>query len=252
MYDNINERMLIKGLKVQTLVDYIRENTEAKMRSEVETSILNMVCPNDSYIPLSEEDLLKALQIEGEFFVLKMKYEDYKEELEEKRLLYKISQALSVVVSYESDGTNYVMIEEFVKYIDSNIDEKQNSIFGVKRVDNLSEYPITILFSGILPINQLKMTMGKGLYRVLYEEGNDFKQIFHEYRDLISKEIGIPLLPLLPSVDETLDEFTVRLEDVINKRIISEFEVREDVNNETIVVYLQKVLHIYKKLARKI
>ena len=252
MYDNINERMLIKGLKVHTLVNYIRENTEEGMRTEVEKSILDMVCPDDSYIPLSEEDLLKALQIEGEFLVLKMKYEEYEEELQEKRLLYKISQALSVVVSYESDGTNYAMIEEFVKYIDSIVDEKQNSIFGVKRVDILSEYPITILFSGILPINQLKMTMGKGLYRVLYEEGNDFEQIFHEYRELISKDIGIPLLPLLPRVDDTLDDFTVRMEDVMNKRIISEFEVREDVDNETIVAYLQKILYIYRKLAHKI
>ena len=215
----------------------------------MQDSIANMQCIKGSPIELLEEDLLNALKIEGEFLVLKLHYNDFGDELKSQKIKYKISQSLSVIVSYEDDGSSYDNILEFVKYISEISDEKQNSTFGIKKVENISEYPITILFSGILPINQLKMTVGKKVDELIHSDDGYFLPRFQKFRDDISKEISIPILPVLPIYDKSLEDYQICLVDLFDGRVISEFTVTPNFNKETIEIYLLKLFYIYKVLA---
>lgn len=218
---------------------------------EVQTCIKSMICSSLSPIPLSEENLLNALKIEGEFLVLKLHYNDLVEEFKSQKIKYKISQSLSIIVSYEDDGESYENIEKFIKYIHNISDDKQNSTFGVKKVDTLSQYPVKILFSGILPINQLKMTVGKAIDTLIHSDDTYFPARFQKHRDDISKEVGIPILPVLPLLDTKLGAYQVRLVDEYDGRIISEFEADNNVSKDTIDIYLLKLFYIYKVLVEE-
>jgi hypothetical protein len=235
---------------LQSLKECIKTNT-VQNGEEIENCILGMVCSASDPIKLSEKDLLEALDLEGEFLVLKLHYDDFEDELKSQKIKYKISQSLSVIVSYEDDGNSYAKIEEFVKYIHDISDDKQNSTFGVKKVSQLSEFPITILFSAILPINQLKTTVGKKIDTLIHSDDSYFIPRFEKYRDAISKEIGIPILPVLPILDTDLDDFQVRLLDIVDDRIISDFKIEEELNRDTIDIYLLKLFYIYKVLAEE-
>jgi len=210
-----------------------------------------MICSDADPIVLSHDDLLSALDTEGEFLVLKLHYSDLENELKSEKIKYKISQALSVVVSYEDDGNSFETIKKFVEYIYGISDVKQNSIFGVKSVAKLSEFPITILFSGILPINQLKMTVGSEIDKLIHSDEEYFKTRFAKHRDDISKEVGIPILPVLPMLDRELGEFQIRLVDLVDDRVIAEFNVQEKLSKETTEIYLLKLFYIYKVLVEE-
>lgn len=235
---------------MQELIKYIEENTLNNTK-EIESSIVEIICHEEDPISLSWQTLLNALSIDGEFLVLNLSYDDFESELKEQKIKHKISQALSVIVSYEDDGNSYENIEKFVKYIYNNSDDKQNSIFGVKRVKKHSKYPVRILFSGILPINQLRMTVGKKIDELIHSDDKYFIPRFQRYRDDISKEIGIPILPVLPVLDKELDDYQVRLVDILDERVISEFRVEKNFNKETIEIYLLKLFYIYKVLAQE-
>ena len=232
---------------MKKLIDSIKANT-AKNSKEIENSITNMICSKSDPIPLSEESIINALSIDGEFLVLKLHYSDFEEELKSQKIKYKISQALSVIVSYEDDGKSFEEIKKFVDYIYDISDDKQNATFGVKEVKKLSEFPITILFSGILPINQLKMTVGRKIDELIHSDDEYFLPRFAKHRDDISKEVGIPILPVFPILDKELGELQVRLVDLLDGRIIAEFSVEEKLNKETIEIYLLKLFYIYKVL----
>jgi hypothetical protein len=235
---------------MEELLKCIEENTFNNTK-EMQECIGAMVCRDDDYIVLSEEKITAALQLPGEFFVLRLHYKDYEKELQDQKIKYKLSQSLSAVVMYEDDGNSYAEIEKFVKYIYANTDEKQNAIFGIKKLEKLSQYPITILFSGILPINQLQMSIGKKIYDLIHSDDEYFQPKFAYYRDAISKDIGIPLLPVLPRLDETLDPMQVRLVDAFDKRVISEFMADEELSKSTIDKYLQKLAYVYKALMQE-
>ncbi len=233
---------------MKNLIESIKNSTVDNTQ-EVESSILSMICPQGSPIPLSSETLVNAIDLDGEFLVLKLHYSDFENELKSEKIKYKMSQALSVVVSYEDDGSNFLEIEKFVKYIHANADIKQNAIFGVKSVSELSEFPITILFSAILPINQLKMTVGSKIDTLIHSDDEYFKPRFAKHREEISQEIGIPLLPVLPILDRALGEYQLRLIDLFDGRVISEFEVNEKLSEDVINKSLLKLFYIYKVLA---
>ncbi len=235
---------------MKELIRCIHENT-IQNTEEMQSCIVGMVCSENDPIALSEGSLLHALEYEGEFLLLKLHYNDFENELKNDKIKYKISQALSVVVSYEDDGNHYEKIENFVKYIYDISDDKQNSIFGVKKVESLSEFPVSILFSGILPINQLKMTVGSQIDALIHSDDAYFKPRFQKHRDAISKEVGIPILPVLPLLDTELGAYQVRLVDLFDGRIISEFEVTEILNNDTVDIYLLKLFYIYKVLVEE-
>ncbi len=232
------------------LQEYIKQNTTTNTQEMLEC-ITSMICDQTQPIPLSEESLQNALALEGEFFVLKLQYSDLTQEIERQKLKYKISQALSIIVSYEDDGSHFEEIHKFVEYMHTMSDAKQNMIFGIKNVEKLSQYPVKILFSGILPINQLKMSVGKEIDALIHSDESYFTPRFQQLRDELSKEIGIPILPLFPILDETLKPYEVRLVDLLDGRVISEFETTPDFNKESIEVYLLKLFYIYKVLAQK-
>ncbi len=231
------------------LLDSIN-NKSSHNTKEMQEAILSMVCDDTSPIPLSHDKLLNALELDGEFLVLKLHYNDFEDELKSQKIRYKISQALSVTVRYEDDGSSYENIEKFVKYIYKNSDDKQNSTFGVKAVKELSGFPITILFSGILPINQLKMTVGIEIDKLIHSDDEYFMPRFQKHRDDISKEVGIPILPVLPILDKKLGDYQVRLVDLVDGRVISEFEVAQVLSKETTEIYLLKLFYIYKVLVQ--
>ena len=235
---------------LKELIECIKNSTEINT-SEVQTCITGMVCLENDPIPLSNKNLLNALKIDGEFLVLKLHYNDFEDEIKSQKIKYKISQALSVVVSYEDDGSSYDEINKFVEYINSISDEKQNSTFGVKKVEKLSEYPITILFSGILPINQLQMSVGKDIDALIHSDDKYFLPRFQVHRDAISQEIGISILPVLPRLDESLEKNEVRLIDQTNNKVISKFRIEEKLDKDTVEIYLLKLFYVYKVLANK-
>jgi len=235
---------------MEELIKFIKENT-VKNTQEVTESILNMYCGEKDYTPLSYDKLLNALQIKGEFLVLKLHYSDFDSELKEEKIKYKISQALSIIVTYEDDGNSFEDIKKFVTYIHDISDKKQNSIFGVKKVKKLSKYPITILFSGILPINQLKMSVGQKIYDFIHSDDDYFKPRFEHFRDELSKEINTPILPVFPLLDKSLGDTEVTLVDLLDGRLISKFETIKEPDKDVIEQYLLKLFYIYKILATK-
>ena len=219
------------------------------MNKSLESVISSMVCTYDDHISLSKEHIDKFAHIDGEKLILKASYEDFEDELETQKIKYKLSQSLSLIVCYEDDGKSFQKIERFVQYIHSISDDKQNSTFGIKKVDRLSDLPITMLFSGILPINQLKMSIGKEIGKLIKSDEAYFKKRFKKLRDDISKEIGIPILPVLPKVDEDLESLEVKLVGIHDGKIIANFWINEYPNKDTLEVYLLKLFYIYKVLA---
>jgi len=235
---------------LKELLEFIQENCTNNIE-EIENCVENMICDENSPIPLNATALLNALKINGEFLILNLSYDDFENELKYQKIKYKISQALSVIVRYEDDGNSFKHIDKFVNYISDISDEKQNSTFGVKKVEKLSQFPITILFSGILPINQLKMTIGKKIYDLIDSDRAYFKPRFKKFRDDLSEEIGTPVLPIFPIVDKELGDYKVRLVDLLDDRVISEFSICEKADKNTIEIYLLKLFYIYKVLAEK-
>ena len=234
---------------MEKLTKLIEEKTVTN-KEEIKSSIVNMIGDENAFILLDKEDLLNALQIDGEFLVLKLTYQDFERELEDAKIKYKISQSLSIIVSYEEDGSNFNNIEKFVNYIHKLSDKKQNSTFGIKKVDTLSEYPITIFFSGILPINQLKISIGRKLYEYIHSDETYFKPRFQKLRDDISQEIGTPILPLFPLLDTSLNDYQVKLIDTLDSRIISEFTIEKSKDYNPLEIYLLKLFYIYITLAK--
>ena len=233
---------------MKDLIKTIQDKTVHNI-DEIQESIIAMVCAKNDLIPLEENKITDALNIHGEFLVLKLHYDDFEDELKNESIKYKISQSLSIIVTYEDDACSYAKIGDFVEYIYKNTDAKQNAIFGVKKVKKLSKYPITILFTGILPINQLKMTIGQKVYDIINSDDEYFKEKFKKYRDLVSEDINVPLLPLLPILDSTLGDFRIRLLDTLDGRVISEFDVCSKVTKDMVDIYLDKLSYVYRILA---
>ena len=235
---------------MQALIEKIKELSSENVQEAIE-SITSMVTPKDAPIPLNQNDLLRALSIHGEYLVLKLHFNDFEDELEFEKIKYKISQSLSVIVSYEDDGASFSNIEQFVHYISDLADPKQNATFGIKKVHTLSEYPITILFSGILPINQLCMHISQDIYDLIHSDEVYFQTRFREFRDTLSLEIGTPILPVFPKLDTSLKPTQAMLIDSVNGDVISRFETLESMNKVSVETYLVKLFYIYICLARK-
>jgi len=247
---NKNVKLVAKGCLMEQFLKYIQKHTTQNTK-EMQSCLLDMICEDDEPISLSRDEIFNALKIKGEFFVLKLHYDDFEDELKSQKIKYKISQALSVVVSYEDDGSRYEDIKKFISYIYSFCDDKQNSVFGVKVVDKLSEFPIKILFSGLLPINQLGMCIGEGVQALIEKDKEYFAKRFKKLRDDISCEINIPILPLFATFDKRLKEYEVVLVDIVDGRIVSRFEMQDDTNKENIEIYLMKLFYIYKEIYKK-
>ncbi|WP_300361491.1 hypothetical protein [Hydrogenimonas sp.] len=233
------------------LLELIAEKTTPENVGQMQESVMNMLCNESQPMPLSEETICRTLEMDGEFFVLKMCYEDFEKELKEGKIKRKISQSLSIVASYEDAGDSLEEIETFVKYIHDLSEESQNVVFGIRRVERLSEYPVTILFGGILPINQLRMSIGEEVDSLIRSDPGYFLPRFKKVRSDLSEAIGFPILPLFPRVDPSLPPHRVKLVDPLENRLVSEFEVPPHVEKEGINIYLLKLFHIYRELATR-
>ncbi len=234
---------------MEQLQKYIISHTTNNTQ-EILESISSMICSKEDYIPLSEESILQALKLDGEFLVLKISNKDIDEELQTQRIKYLISQSLSIIAMYESDGTNAQQIEQFVSYAKSFVDERQNFIFGIKKVEELSNYPIVTLFSGILPINQLQMSIGSKLYGFIHADEEYFKARFKNFRTELSKNLGVPILPVFAQEDTTLKPMELQIKDFQIQKLIAQFQLSEEPSNEVIERYLQRLFAIYKALEK--
>ena len=232
------------------LIEKIEELTPQNTTEAID-SIKSMITAEDAPIALKEEDLLRALSIEGEYLVLKLSYEDFVDELQYEKIKYKISQSLSIVVSYEDDGNSFENIEQFVHYISEYTETQQNAIFGIKKVEKLSEFPVTILFSGILPINQLTMHISKDIYDMIHADKPFFKAHFKAFREILSNTVGVPILPLFPKLDLSLQPTEAMLVDLIDERVVAKFSTQKRMDKITIDNYLQKLFVIYTQLCKK-
>ena len=216
-----------------------------------EKQIESMVCTQRDPIPLSRDILTTACELEGECACILANYADAAQELEEQKLRYKVSEALSVIVSFEDDGSSFEKVASCVEYLSTLCDERQNFLFGVKKVEKLSQYPLKILFSGILPINQLHLHLGKGIQEFIDSDEIYFKKRFAKLREEISQEISIPILPVVPVVDASLNPYEVVFKDPLGDEEIAKFIFDTPLTKESLEPYLTKIFAIYKLLAEQ-
>ncbi len=95
------------------------------------------------------------------------------------------------------------------------------------------------------------MSVGKSIYELINSDDEYYVPRFQKHRDDISKEIGIPILPVLPALDKELGSLEVKLVDSYDGRVISKFIVSQVLNKETVEIYLLKLFYIYKVLAEE-
>lgn len=210
-----------------------------------------MVCDADQPVPLGLDVVEQALELEGECGCILANYEELQREFEEQKLRSKVSEALSVLLCFEDDGNMFGSIEESVKYFREIVDENQNFMFGVKRVQKVSPYPVKILFSGILPINQIHMHIGTKVKSFIESDAVYFSNRFAALRQEISKSVGIPILPVVPVVDEQIGEYDVVLKDPLTQDTIASFTLQYPLTKESLEPYLKKLSNIYKVLAEQ-
>ena len=233
------------------ILEFIAEKTAPEFVGEMQETIMSMVCNDNQPMPLSEEKLYEALRREGEFLVLKLTYGDLEREREEQKIKRKITQSLSVLAVFEDDGRSLGNIEKSVKYMHDLVEEKQNFLFGIKRVERLSEFPVTTLFSGILPINQLELYIGEEIDRLIHSDDEHFTPRFRRLREDISETIGIPILPVFTTLDTSLPHDRVRLVQSLDGSVIAEFDTTPHIDRESLEIYLLKLFYIYKQLGRQ-
>ncbi|WP_456453381.1 hypothetical protein [Hydrogenimonas sp.] len=237
-------------MDTQTLLDLIARRSAPEYIGEMQEGILQMVCNESQPMPLSMQDIYDAMARKGEFLLLTLDYDDIARELAEHKLRRKISEALSILVAFEDDGKRLKTIEPFIKYLHDELDDKQNFRFGIRRVAELSEYPVKILFSGILPINQLKLTIGTDIARLIEEDGDYLRPRFKAMRDDLSEKIGLPILPVRPETSEAIPPNRVRLVDPADGATLCQFDV-ERVDRAGLESYLTKLYYVYKALGEE-
>jgi len=235
---------------MKKLLDFIDKNS-VNNTLELQECVSAMICSKEDSVPLGKSNLYDALKLDGAFSILKLSYADYENEIKHGLIKLKASQALSMIVSYEDDGESFEEVKMFVEYFSDISDHQQNSTFGVKKVDTLSAFPIKILFSGILPINQLKMTVGKKIDELIHSNDEYFVPRFKKFRDEVTEEIHTPLLPILPLLDTQINDYQIKLVDLHDGKIICDFEVAENFTQTTIDITLLKLFYIYKVLAQE-
>ena len=211
----------------------------------------DMECGTDDYIALSWEDILCALKIEGSFTLLELTKEDMQQDLQTQNLKYQISQSRGIVAVFEADGENVKEVEEFITHIKSFTDDAQHFVFGIKKVKQLSDTPLKILFSGILPINQLQMRIGEVLQEFIDSDEEYFKKRFRAFRDVLSEALGVRILPVFARKDKTLAPKQIEIREFYGSGIIAKFEIDKPLSHGVVEEYLERIFEIYLSLQRK-
>ena len=232
------------------LENLISKKTAQENFEKVLKSIDKMIC-SESEVALSEDTLYEALEGDGEFFLLKARYEDFDLGAENPLLDRKLKEALMITICFEDDGSKYKEIEAFVKYIYENTTGDQKFRFGIRCVEKLGDYPIKILLSEIYPINQLDIHLGSWIYDFIRSDREYFKKHFAMVRAKISQEIGIALLPLNIINDENLCENDAMLLDSVTKERIVAFNIHKSEDKKALDIYLLKLYYVFIKLGGK-
>ncbi len=232
------------------LLDLVAAKSAPGHAGEMQEAILGMICNESQPMPLSAQELHEALETDGEFLVLRLGYDEVAEELRENRLEETIREALSILISFEDDGGALETIERFIRHFHERLDPRQNFRFGIRRTRTLSDAPVTILFAGILPINQLKITVGTRIAQMIEADRAYFEPRFRELRERLSEEIGIPILPVATDISETIPPGSIRLVDPSEDRVLCRFDVTQP-DREGIENYLMKIYYIYLRLWRE-
>ena len=234
-------------IKPKQLLEIIAEKSAPACIGQMQELIMGMICNESQPMPLSAEEIYDAMLLEGEFAVFELDYKDVEKELFEKRLQKNISESLSILVTFEEDGRSLTDIESLIRYIHEQLDPLQNFRFGIKRADKLSHFPVKILFSGILPINQLQIFVGKEIGELLEKNSTFLEAELQTIRLELSEKIGTPILPLHFQISSKIPPRRVRLFDPVQKLLLCEFDVdkgwRDGLEN-----YLRKLYLSFGKL----
>jgi len=232
------------------LLDLVSKKTSLDNFEEVKDNIASMICTEGS-VSLNEDILCDALSGEGEFFLLKARYEDFHLEKEHRLLEKKLKEALHITICFEDNGDFYTEIERFVKYIFEHTTKEQKFYFGVKQVKKLGEYPVKILLSEIYPINQLQIHLGEWIYDFISSDTDYFQERFAQARAKISHELGITILPLDVIVNDDLAPNDVVLLDSLTKEKIVAFSIEKSADKKALDIYLLKLYYVFLKLGVK-
>jgi len=205
---------------------------------------------NSSLFSLSSLSLSKALSLQGENYLLQLSYEDVAQELKERKLTQKINEALSILVCFYDDGTKFNTIESFSRYLYNATQKTQYLKIGVTQSKNKSHHPVTIFFSGILPINQLNIVIEKNLYCFIEQHQEKLKEKFQATKERLLRELGTIILPVEHYPKENITPNTLYLEDAKTGSKLCECRVENNsyTPEEIIDDYLEKLYFVYKKL----
>ena len=210
-----------------------------------------MVCEN-SPLPLTLKDIEEALKIEGDTFFIELKYTDIEKELQEQKVLYKILESYSVVICFEDDGKRYNDIHTLVSFLHNNSPLSINFRFGIKEVEKLSNDPIKILLSGILPINQLEIQIEEKLYKYIEKNKNKLSKKFLKTREILSEKIGFTILPVKYYPSKDMLPQSIKLINPYTKQTICECKATKKTKNidKIIEEHLDKLSMAYINLAK--
>ncbi len=215
------------------------------------TEIQEKLYCSDELIGLSKDDIALAMQRGGKYFYIELDYNDLLKEPKEQKLYKKLIESLSILIAFEDEGNKQDMIENFLKYIHKNTQKEQHLQFGIKKVQTLTKYPVKIFFSEILPINQLEIAVGAKLYKYAEAKRSFLKESFQNFRSEISKEIGIPLLPINNYKDDTLDAYSIKLLHSESQKQICKCDIKNNnITDEVEIIqhYLQQLYSVFIKL----
>lgn len=93
-------------------------------------------------ILLLEDDI--ALELNEDFFTLQTSYEEF--ELDAKAIKNELSNAESVLISFEDDGKALENIKKCMEIENKIVIDDKVLKFGTKSVDKLSEASVIVLF----------------------------------------------------------------------------------------------------------
>lgn len=210
-----------------------------------------MLTEKSDPIPLNASEIEFTLQKEGEFELHLLNYEDLQKELQNPKLQEKIFQSLDIVASFEDDGKHTPLIEEILSNIHTDLQQEQRFVFGIKRVQTPSKYPVKILFGEILPINQLQAKLGEEIFHFLNNDKTYYIERFKQIRDAVSKEIGITFLRLNPVLETSLPPYGVTIVDTVTNKTIASFQTVALQQKEDMEHYFMQLHSILIKLAQE-
>lgn len=236
---------------MQELFTTIEKKASPKHIERFKEFLPQMLTQQDDPIQLHKKDLLTTLQKDGEFELHLLTYADMRQELKEHKLPTMIYQSLDIVASFEDDGKHTKLIEDMIKHIHSFLEKEQRFVFGIKRVDQTSRYPMKILFGEILPVNQLQARLGWELYDFLNTDKEHYIERFKLVRDAISEKIGITFLRLDPKRDTSLHPREVYITDPQTNKTVASFLVEGTLDKKKIEVYFLKLYSILLRLAEE-